>query len=113
MEDPTASPNWVPENFIVKLRKGDRYHYVFCEMVASCNYAVSGISAASGATPQLFSQETLDELIKNQQALARAADIEILDAVVLTEPGDGNEGWTKSSLRKQSATGQSGTSGGG
>ncbi len=109
MDDSTVGPNWVPENYIVKLRKGERYHYVFCEMVASCNYPASGGTAQSGAMPQLFSQETLEELMKTQHALARAADIEVFDTVVLTEPGDGNQGWTKTSMRKQSATAQSGS----
>jgi hypothetical protein len=91
---------------VIKLRKGDRYHYIFCEMVASCNYAVAGGTALASDEGQLFTQEALDALIDAQKR-AMVGDIEIEVTVALPEPGDATSTWTKASMRAQSARAQS------
>lgn len=108
---PTPSPVWVPENFIIKLTKGGRLHYVFCEMVASFNFPavpVAGTEQASAPEAQLFTQQALDDLMARQRDVGLAAGIEVKEALPLVEPGDGSQSWTKAGVRRQSATSQSG-----
>lgn len=97
----------VPAYFLVKLRSEDRYHYLFCEMIASCNYQLDGTPTAEGeGQAPLLTRDALEQLLGNCKDQHRQLAIE--DVCILPEPGGANESWTLRTARMQSGRDQSG-----
>lgn len=98
----------VPSYFVLKVRKGDRHHYVFAEMVASFNYDAARADATQepGTQPTaLLSQSALEEMIQGQKEKSLREGIEIEDGTVITDPGAAGDSWTHAAVRMQSKPG--------
>lgn len=108
VDNDAGKASTVPAYFLVKLKKGKRYHYVFCEMVASCNFPADPGDQCHGDEVPFLSQQALDDMFVNQARLAMRAGITDVEAAVLSEPGDACSTWTTFSARKQSGDAQSG-----
>ena len=99
--------NRVPSYFLVKLRKGDRLHYIFAEMVASFNYPAGGRDedddeegCGDNQTP-LIPRKALEKMLRTHDKTAVEVGVEVKNVVTLPEPGDAQASWTYYSVSNQ------------
>jgi hypothetical protein len=78
----------VPQNFLIKLSRKDRVHYIFCDLAVSVNYSED---PAKDVEEALVDRAALERLIESRQHLiGELADI----AVTLPEPGTARDIWS-------------------